>query len=389
MLSVNPSSHRRLFAALAFVGFVVRAGALYAQADPQRTAAAKALYDRAVEEMEQGEHIAACPKLEEAIQLEPAAIGARMTLAQCYEGAGRLASAWTTYLTVEQMAGSAGQKERQARAHEQAEALKPKLAHVIIEVPDELKDIPDLDIRRDGIPVGRGQWDTPIPIDRGNHRIEIKGDGKRVQRLFVITKDGQPVRVKLPRLRESDTPVTPYTWPTAPSARPAAAQSKPAVDPLYPTIFIYPTSVSDSIDGVGLYETDAFGHGAVTHLVCRAPCGKSIYVGPGKQFFLGGDKLSNSSEFRIPPTETDVTISTSPGRNSVRQTGVLMVVVGIAGAIAGGVILGDTLTDPISSDTAATKASVGILVGGSVVLAAGIGFVGLGRTTYSISVPED
>jgi thioredoxin-like negative regulator of GroEL len=84
----------------------------------------------------------ACPKLEEAVKLEPKALGARFLLAECYEASGRLASAWGAFLQAEAAAVNAGKRQMRDEAHERAERLKPLLAQVVIAVPDEVEQLP-------------------------------------------------------------------------------------------------------------------------------------------------------------------------------------------------------------------------------------------------------
>src|SRR5687767_9621195 len=99
-----------------------------AQSDDRQ--AAQALYERAVELMAQKAYADACPKLEEVTRLVPDGLGAKLTLAECWEGAGKLASAYVAYAQVETLAGRKGDADRQKLASERAAALKPRLAKV-------------------------------------------------------------------------------------------------------------------------------------------------------------------------------------------------------------------------------------------------------------------
>ncbi|NUO48654.1 MAG: tetratricopeptide repeat protein [Polyangiaceae bacterium] len=104
------------------------AAALLCAAAPARAdnaGAAQQLYDRAVELMGQKNYAEACPKLEEVTRLVPDGFGAKLTLAECYEAQGRLASAWEQYMFVESAASRANQGDRQRLAAERAAALKP------------------------------------------------------------------------------------------------------------------------------------------------------------------------------------------------------------------------------------------------------------------------
>src|SRR5262245_4192707 len=76
-------------------------------ADPQRASAAQALFDQAFDEMGKKQFASACPKLEEATRLVPDALGAKEQLALCYEGWGKLASAWSQWVILQSAAEKA------------------------------------------------------------------------------------------------------------------------------------------------------------------------------------------------------------------------------------------------------------------------------------------
>ena len=126
--------------------------------DPQTALAAQALYEQATAEMDAKSYPSACRKLEEVTRLVPEGLGAKLTLGECYEALGKLASAWSQYTFVEAMAPKVGQAERAQRAAERAAALKPRLATMTIDVPGEARAITGLVITRDGVSVGEGQW---------------------------------------------------------------------------------------------------------------------------------------------------------------------------------------------------------------------------------------
>src|SRR5262245_9836481 len=167
-------------------------------ADPQKALAAQALYDQASAEMDAKNYVSACRKLEEVTRLVPEGVGARLTLGECYEALGKLASAWSQYAVVEPMAIRFGQPERAQRASERAAMLRPKLAMLTIEVPAAVRATPGLAITRDGVPVGEAQWDTPLPVDAGGHEIVAAAPGYRDHKKHVeVVADGAKVSTKI------------------------------------------------------------------------------------------------------------------------------------------------------------------------------------------------
>jgi hypothetical protein len=172
-------------------------------ADLQRTAAAQVLYDEGVKAMDAKDYATACPKLEEVVTLVPEGVGAKVSLAQCYEGAGRLASAWTAYIVAEAAAAREGQEARRKLASHRAAALRPKLATITVVVPDSVRSLAGLAIERDGIPVGQAQWGAAIPVDRGAHTVVVTAPSRpRLEKRVAIDADGAVVSVDIAEIIE-------------------------------------------------------------------------------------------------------------------------------------------------------------------------------------------
>ncbi len=128
------------------------------------------LFEQASVELDAKSYATACPKLEKFVAARPAAIGAHMALGECYQGLGRLASAWTQYVTAQDLATKAAD-ERATQAAEKAGQLRPRLATIVIDVPSSNQSIPGFKITLDGKGVGAGQWSQAIPVDAGYHEV--------------------------------------------------------------------------------------------------------------------------------------------------------------------------------------------------------------------------
>jgi hypothetical protein len=148
--------------------------------------------------MDAKNYLGACRKLEEVTRLVPEGIGARLTLGECYEALGKLASAWSQYAVVETMAVRFGQPERAQRAAERTAMLRPKLAMLTIEVPAGVRAIPGFAITRDGVSFGGAQWGTPLPVDAGGHEIVATAPGYKAWTKHVeVVADGARVVAKV------------------------------------------------------------------------------------------------------------------------------------------------------------------------------------------------
>jgi hypothetical protein len=167
---------RLAFAACAAL-LVSASGSALAQASAQDSAAAQSLYNEGRKLMSADKYGDACPKLEESQRLDPQQV-TEFYLAECYEKAGRTASAWSTFLDLASLAKRAGRADREKVARDRAAALEPKLTKLTIDVPAEAR-VQGLVVKRDGEVVREGQWGAPVAVDPGKHAIEASAPGKK------------------------------------------------------------------------------------------------------------------------------------------------------------------------------------------------------------------
>ncbi|WP_438035656.1 hypothetical protein [Sorangium sp. So ce204] len=214
---------------LALTLLLVPAAARAQAADPKTMAAAQSLFEQAVAEMDSKNYASACPKLEQTTQMLPEALGAKETLARCYEAQGRLASAWAQYGLVEVLASRAGQAQRAAAAGRKAVALRPRLATLTVELPDAVRRLPGISIASDGLALGAAVWGTALAVDRGEHVIEARAPGYRPwSRKVVIGEDGAHARVEVPMLGAEEAAPPPAPVASAPgSAAPVTSTPAP------------------------------------------------------------------------------------------------------------------------------------------------------------------
>ena len=207
------------------LGLLAPASARAQPADPKKAGAAQALYDQATSEMDAKHYATACPRLEEVTRLIPEGLGAKLTLGECYESQGRLASAWTQYTLVGASAGKAGQSERSQRAAAKAAALQPRLATLSLDVSEATRSVPGLAITRDGVPVAAEQWATATPVDAGKHEIVATAPGREPWKYPVEATDGAKLSVRVKAFEpdpgpkaapvEAEAPITPSSPPRA------------------------------------------------------------------------------------------------------------------------------------------------------------------------------
>jgi len=196
-----------------------------AQGDTAAHAEAQVLFDEASALMDKHDYASACPKLEEVRRLVPEKLGGLLTLAECYEGAGRLASAWTAYRQAADRATTLGDpRAREAQA--KADALAPRLPRLSVQLNEATKGRAGLEVLRDGVPVGSALWGVPVPVDPGEHVIEARAPNHRAFRAAVALKERESRDVVIELEPERVAPVAPppVIAPPRPSTEPPRAE---------------------------------------------------------------------------------------------------------------------------------------------------------------------
>lgn len=164
-------------------------------------AGAVALFREAGALVDAGQASRACPKYEESLRLYDS-VNTRYFLADCYERIGKMASAWAHFLEVAARVHASGDRVKEAKARERAAAVQPKVSRLSVVV--EAASTPGLEVKRDGTPVGPGQWGVPMPVDAGIHVIQASAPGKRAWTAQVEVKPGGVTSTLVVRALEDD-----------------------------------------------------------------------------------------------------------------------------------------------------------------------------------------
>ncbi len=196
---------------------------------------AELLFNRAMELAADGRVGEACPMFVQSLRLDPA-MGTRYRLAECYEKTNRREAAYRLYREVTDEARREGMHDRENLSRLRSEALSAVLARLVVWVPPEVRETPELRVTLDGTTLDRAAWTgEALPVDLGEHVLEAMAPGRKPYRRIVPVIDTfVPVEVSVPSLRsEVDAPLEPRpvetTNPDAgqqgadTSARPAAA----------------------------------------------------------------------------------------------------------------------------------------------------------------------
>jgi hypothetical protein len=175
--------------------------------------------------MAQGDYDGACPKFAESQRLDPGS-GTLTALALCHAGQGKTASAWAEFMEVVATARRDGRADREKFARARAAELEPSLSRLTIVVPPEVSRIPGLSVVRDGEEVGAPAWGSALPIDPGDHVVEVTARGKSPWKTTVnVGPKGDKRSVSVPVLEDASTlPLPPGSF--AATVTPAAEEHR-------------------------------------------------------------------------------------------------------------------------------------------------------------------
>jgi hypothetical protein len=193
-----------------------------AQSSSRDRAAAEAMFQEATTLMDAKKYAEACDKFAASQQLDPG-LGTMLYLADCYDRAGRSASAWALFREVEDRSRRASQPDRERIAGERATALEPKLSKLEVRVAPK-QQVRDLELRVGGSLLPQASWNVALPVDPGVTKIEARAPGKRPLTLQITVTAGATSQViEIPAM--VDAPVAKRSESNGPANRPAPQSS--------------------------------------------------------------------------------------------------------------------------------------------------------------------
>lgn len=164
-----------------------------ADATAAQRASAEALFQQAAQLMDQKRFNEACEKFAASQELDPG-LGTTLYLADCYEQAGKTASAWALFQEAIDGAHRVQQADREQVATERAANLNGRLSKLELRVP-AARRVPGLELSINGVPVPVASWNLPMPVDPGPARVEARAPGKKPWALQVKVAAGPSTQV--------------------------------------------------------------------------------------------------------------------------------------------------------------------------------------------------
>ncbi len=140
----------------------------------ENTTIAESLFRDAQTRLAAGDVATACDLFARSQRVE-GALGTLLNLAACHEREGKTASAWTEFQDAISWAVRIGDHAREQYARAHATSLEKGLHRVVIEVTEPASG---MQVRLDAAPLPREALGTAIPLDPGEHSIEVAASGK-------------------------------------------------------------------------------------------------------------------------------------------------------------------------------------------------------------------
>ncbi len=163
------------------------------------------LYRQGQELMKEGKTHDACAKFAASYRADNTAVGSLLATAACHEKEGKNAAAWGEYTAVASLAQRNGEADRQAYASDHAKALEPKLHHVVLATSFNVATAPEgFSVVLDGTTIDAGALNSQIPIDAGDHDLQVSAPGKTpVDKKFKTADDTNTDTVTIAELADA------------------------------------------------------------------------------------------------------------------------------------------------------------------------------------------
>ena len=198
------------------------------RAEAQNGALAETLFQDGHRLLKAGKVHEACEKFAESQRLDPA-LGTFLSLAACHEKEGRNATAWTEFTDARQQATRQNDAARAEYARVHADALEKLLHRVVIEV---LARPEGIEVKLDGQVLGSAAWGTAIPLDPGEHVIDVTAPGRKAWQRRVMAGPGAGTdRIEVPNLDDANAVTAPPPPPPVPDRQPILTPSPPPPPP--------------------------------------------------------------------------------------------------------------------------------------------------------------
>ncbi len=156
-----------------------------AHAEPVDAAAAETLFQEGRKAFDAGNYESACQKFAESQRLDPGA-GTLINLAACQEKLGRLARAWESWQ--EALRSLPVGDSRRPTVLARAKEIEQRMPRLSIELGASAPGAAE--VKRDGVKLGPAAFGVALPVDVGEHEVEVTAPGRKPRRYRVSVGEG-------------------------------------------------------------------------------------------------------------------------------------------------------------------------------------------------------
>jgi hypothetical protein len=194
----------------AIAGQLLTAAPAFGAPTATEKAAAEALFQDGTALMQQQSYAAACAKFEASNAIEPG-LGVKLWLADCYDRAGRTASAWALFSESAALAQKSGQDERARAAAQRAADLEVRLSK--LELAPPTGGLPaGAAVTLDGGAIPAGSVGSALPVDPGEHTVVVSAPGYKSLTLRKLVPEG-PASIRVTMAALEPAPPAASTGP--------------------------------------------------------------------------------------------------------------------------------------------------------------------------------
>jgi hypothetical protein len=174
---------------------------LAARAQSRDAVAAQRLFEEGRVLTARGQIDEGCAKFADSEALDPA-VGTLLNLASCAQRAGASATAWRRYREAAALAVDRADPVREAVARRGIDTIEKSLSRLTLTMPQRALP-PGTVIRLDGTALSTGDLARPVPVDPGNHSVDVLAPGYRPWSTSTAVGPGPViVAVTIPELEE-------------------------------------------------------------------------------------------------------------------------------------------------------------------------------------------
>jgi hypothetical protein len=212
----------RLLALPLVTGLALLAAPIPAAAQVADPVVAEALFRDGRALFEAGRISEACRKFAESQRIDPK-LGTLLNLARCHKDEAKFASAWEEYSEAVRVAKRSGQKDREDLAVSEIELLETVLTRVVINMPSPVQG---QEVTLDGLAVRAETLGTPLPINPGEHKVEVRAPNfESVTLPLVAEKTRANLTLDIPALKPANAQAPGPVQPDGPPPPPPASTS--------------------------------------------------------------------------------------------------------------------------------------------------------------------